>query len=109
MKSSDRVKLALLTLGASMAVAMPAFAQDTAAADDAAAAAIVGSSLLVSGCMFIVGLVFFVFWVWMLVDMIRRPETAFPTGSKILWILLALFVSVSVVFYFFMVFRKQKI
>ena len=105
MKPFDRVRLALLTLVASMAVVTPAFADE---ADDAAAAAILGGSLLFTACISIFALVFFVFWVWMLVDMIRRPETAFPTGSKILWIVLALLVSISVVFYFFMVFRKQK-
>lgn len=104
MKPSDRVKLALLTFVASMALAAPAFADE---ADDAAAA-IIGGSLLFTGCISIFALVFFVFWVWMLVDMIRRPETAFPTGSKVLWIVLALLVSISVVFYFFMVFQKQK-
>jgi hypothetical protein len=89
MKSSDRVKLALLTFATSMAVALPAFAQDSTAAEDAATAGIVGASLLFSACMGIVGLVFFAFWVWMLVDCIKSK--ALSDGEKIAWTLVIVF------------------
>ena len=54
---------------------------------------------------FVAGLM--VVWVWMLVDVIQRPDTAFPPGQeKILWVVLLLVAGViGGAVYYFMVYR----
>lgn len=50
-----------------------------------------------------------VVWVWMLVDVIQRPEEAFPPGQeKILWVVLLLVAGViGGAVYYFMVYRAM--
>ena len=51
------------------------------------------------------------FWLWMLIDAITRREGDYPsksTNEKILWIVLILLVHVSVVVYWFMVYRPAR-
>jgi hypothetical protein len=59
----------------------------------------------------IAGFAFPVFWVWMLVDALLRPERDYPSGGsdeKLVWILFMLFAHVASVAYFFLVLRKVK-
>lgn len=50
-------------------------------------------------------------YVWMFVDAVLRDEREYPSSSsneKLMWVLLIVFVHVSAVLYFFLVFRKVK-
>ncbi len=55
-------------------------------------------SLVFIGVFFIVGLLFFIFWLWMLISVIRRPS--FP--DKIVWVLVVLLLQIlgAIIYYF---------
>lgn len=51
------------------------------------------------------------FWLWMLIDAIARRDVDYPsksTNEKVLWIVLLLFVHVSAVVYWFVVWRAAR-
>src|SRR5574340_1082952 len=101
-----------LTVGAiTLLSAVPAFAQDysySSEGDAAAGAAACG----IYACIMIPAIVLGAFNLWMLIDAIMRQEYEFPDSSgnsKIIWILLLVFVGLlAAIFYYFMVYKKIK-
>lgn len=66
---------------------------------------------ILSCCIWIFVLVVAVFQLWMLIDAIMRQEHEFPNSSgnsKLIWILLMVFIGGASIFYYFMVFKKIK-
>jgi len=58
-----------------------------------------------------VGLLFPVFWLWMLIDAIVRPEGDYPSGhrnEKIVWIIAMVVFQFAAVLYFPLVFRAKN-
>jgi hypothetical protein len=54
-----------------------------------------------------------ILWLWMLIDGLLREEWEYPgatatSNNKLLWVLLMVFVQVSAIVYFFVVFSKIK-
>lgn len=96
--------------------ATPVLAQDLGSTtSDAAGAAISIVFLVCWGLIFIIFLALFIFWVLMLVDVIKRDEADFPgsTGSsKTMWLIILLvswligFYWLAAVIYYFVVKRK---
>ena len=52
-----------------------------------------------------------IFWVWMLVDAVRREDNEFPSPSanqKFMWVLILIFShSIGSIIYYFMVYKKM--
>jgi len=50
-------------------------------------------------------------WIWMLVDVIRRPDSAFPDpgeNTKVLWIVIVVATSwIGAIVYYFLVYRQM--
>ena len=89
-----------------------AMAQDSSGGN-AAGGAIGFAFLCCYGIVILVFLALFVFWIWMLIDLIKRPETQFEAGmNKTVWLVLmivSLFFSlywVVALIYYFMIYRK---
>jgi heme/copper-type cytochrome/quinol oxidase subunit 2 len=101
-------------------LAQPFLAQSSSGSGDAAAGA-AGLAIFTMAfgmwalwmCFIVLMMVFvaglMVVWVWMLVDVIQRPEGAFPPGQeKILWVVLLLVAGViGGAVYYFMVYRAM--
>ncbi len=113
MKRSIRYSLVTALAVAAGTAAGPAFAQP---AEDAAGAAIGIGIIACWGCAAVVALAAFVWWVFMVIDVIKRQEWEFPgsTGSsKTMWLLIlllgglifGLFAVVAAVYYF-VIYRK---
>lgn len=82
-----------------------AFAQDS----DAAAGLFGGTfALCCTGIFSLVMIALLVMWVWMLIDVIKRPEEQFEGGmSKVVWIVLMVFFSyIAAIIYYFMIYKK---
>ena len=57
-----------------------------------------------------VGLLFPIFWLWMLIDAIVRPEEEYPSGyrnEKVVWIIAMVVFQFASVLYFPLVFRTK--
>ncbi len=52
----------------------------------------------------------FIFWLWMLIDCLKRPDDKFATGgnyAKLIWILVIIFTGfIGALIYFFLVKKK---
>jgi hypothetical protein len=111
MKQSLKLSASLLVGATSLMAVTPAFAQtyDYSSGGDAAAGGIVCG---VYACMGIPALLLTVLWVWMLIDAVSRQEYEYPNSSgnsKLIWILLLVFLNgIAPIFYFFMVYKKIK-
>lgn len=55
----------------------------------------------------------FIFWLWMLIDCLKRPDDKFATGgnyAKLIWILVIVFTGfVGALIYFFLITRKDNV
>lgn len=102
--------------GAFAAMTLPVHAQDSSS-DGARAAggllALFGFSvwsmwMCCVGLVVLLSLLGTVLWVWMLVDLVQRPQGEFPEGqTQVLWIVLLLVTGViGGALYYFMVYRK---
>ena len=62
------------------------------------------------GLMMLLNLLGVVFWIWMLIDVIKRQDKDFPSKSdnqKLIWILVLVFTSyIGAAIYYFLVYRK---
>lgn len=108
MKRSFSGAVAGATCAATLLAASPALAD---ASTDAAGAGAAMFTLVCMGLLSLLGLAYFVLWVWMLVDALSRQEWEYPGSSgnsKIIWVLLMVFLNIATVFYYFMVYRKVK-
>ncbi len=60
----------------------------------------------------ILGVLGFVFWLWMLVDCLKRPDDEFAMGgnyAKLIWILVIVFVGfIGALIYFFLIKNKSQ-
>ncbi len=58
----------------------------------------------------ILGILGFVFWLWMLVDCLKRPDDRFAIGgnyAKLIWVLVIVFVGfIGALIYYFLVKRR---
>ncbi len=75
--------------------------------------AIGGIEVATIGFVFIfVGLVLLAFWLWMLVDCLKRPDEKFAIGgnnAKLIWILVIIFTGfIGALLYYFLIKRKIK-
>ncbi|MDY0340460.1 MAG: PLD nuclease N-terminal domain-containing protein [Coriobacteriia bacterium] len=111
MKRSLSLTAALGTAALTIAAAAPAFAEDyyyDGGADAAGGAIVCG----VWACVMIPLVLLGVFNLWMLIDAIMRQEHEYPNSSgnsKLIWILLLLFVGlIAAIVYYFAVFKKIK-
>jgi hypothetical protein len=95
------------TLAATLARTGVAWAQ-TSDGGDAAGAAIGIAGFCCWGLFMVVLIGLLVLWVWMLIDLIKRPDTDFTGGmSKVVWIVLMIFFSyIAAAIYYFVVYRK---
>ncbi|MFA5843436.1 MAG: PLDc N-terminal domain-containing protein [Coriobacteriia bacterium] len=108
MKRSFSGAVAGAVCAATLLAASPALA-DTST--DAAGAGAAMFTLVCMGLLSLLGLAYFVLWIWMLVDALSRQEWEYPGSSgnsKIIWVLLMVFLNIATVFYYFMVYRKVK-
>ena len=59
----------------------------------------------------ILGIVLFVFWLWMLIDCLKRPDDKFAIGgnyAKLIWVLVIIFTGfIGALIYYFLVKRKD--
>lgn len=97
----------LTTLAATLSRTGVAWAQASDGGDAAGAAiGLVGFACWALFMVVLIGLL--VLWVWMLIDLIKRPDSAFTGGmSKVVWIVLMIFFSyIAAVIYYFVVYRK---
>ena len=115
MKRSHRIPTLLAAMTVTLlATAAPALAQDYYSTGDEA----LGFGVLCCyGIAGLIGLALFVFWIWMLIDLIGRQEYEFPnsTGnSKTIWLVIMLVTwvvgasGIAAVIYYFMVYKKIK-
>lgn len=84
-----------------------AWAQSSNGGD--AAGAVIGLVGFACWALFMVVLIgLLVLWVWMLIDLIKRPDTDFTGGmSKVVWIVLMIFFSyIAAIIYYFTVYKK---
>lgn len=95
------------TLAATLGRTGVAWAQSSDGGD-AAGAAIGIAGFCCWGLFMVVLIGLLVLWVWMLIDLIKRPDTDFTGGmSKVVWIVLMIFFSyIAAVIYYFAVYRK---
>ena len=106
------------TLGATIAVAAPAYAADySSPAGDAAGAGLGFFLLCCYGILILIAIALFALWIWMLIDNFSREEYEFPNSSgnsKNTWLIINLvgfflgFSGIVAIVYYFMVFRKVK-
>ncbi len=58
----------------------------------------------------ILGILGFVFWLWMLIDCLKRPDDRFAIGgnyAKLIWVLVIVFVGfIGALIYYFLVKRR---
>ncbi len=58
----------------------------------------------------ILGILSFVFWLWMLIDCLKRPDDKFAIGgnyAKLIWVLVIVFVGfIGALIYYFLVKRR---
>ncbi len=58
----------------------------------------------------ILGILGFVFWLWMLIDCLKRPDDKFAIGgnyAKLIWVLVIVFVGfIGALIYYFLVKRR---
>jgi hypothetical protein len=105
--------VASAALGAAMAMGpIAAFAQNDSGSSSGGGAA-VGFIFCCYGVALLLGLALLVLWVWMLIDLIQRPETDFAGGmTKTTWLIIMLVSWVVSLFwvaaavYYFAVYRK---
>jgi len=59
----------------------------------------------------LVAIVLFVFWLWMLIDSLKRPDDKFAIGgnyAKLIWILVIIFTGfLGALIYYFLIKRKD--
>ena len=107
-----------LSLFSNLAFAVSTSTNDSTMVGDTVAAGAFGLSMIVTFlfsilcyCVpIIIGLAFMAFWVWMLVDLLKRDEKDFGPGTnnKMMWILIILLTSwIGAAVYYFMIFNKK--
>ncbi len=117
---SRRLVVSLLTLLVASTLfapmALAAEADPFSGSDGAGAAAAASLGVVWLICMFffvVIGIALFVFWILMLVDVIKRDESQFPgsTGnSKVLWLVIVIVLSyIGAIVYYFAVKRKAPL
>lgn len=112
--SKKLIALLLVLTVALLTFAPVALAQDDYGDPGGAAAAGFGVLTLVCGFFFFVlWLAAIAFWIWMIVDVVKREEAQFPnsTGnSKVMWLLIVLLLGViGAIVYYFAIKRKAPL
>lgn len=108
--------LALLAFLSTFFLTIPAFAQDEVS--DAVGGSFAIGILCCYGLVLLVGLALFVFWIFMLIDCIKRKDDQFPNASdntKTIWLVILLVSWIlglnwlAAIVYYFMVKKKMPI
>lgn len=114
MKRSFIHSAALSAAALTLTTAAPAFAEEYYydGSGDAVGALFGPVACGVNACLGVFVILSLVFWIWMLIDAILRQEYEYPNSSgnsKLIWILLLVFVGfIAAIVYFFVVYKKIK-
>jgi len=70
-----------------------------------------GWPLAFGGALFIVAVVAVVFWLWMLIDCLQRPDKSFPvkgTSEKLVWVVVLLVASILGAVLYYLLVKSKK-
>ncbi len=58
-------------------------------------------------------LTFFIFWLWMLIDCLKRPDDKFAIGenhAKLIWVIVIIFTGfIGAIIYFFLIKKDERV
>ena len=103
------MKKAITLLLMSVLAVFMVLAVTSCTSEDAAGAGIFGATMCIIVVSWLVGIFFFVIWIIMLIDLVKREDSEFPSGEneKIKWLLIVILLGgIGAIIYYFMIKKK---